>query len=123
LKNALSGLPALARALERWVAQLLGVTVAIEPVPRIGDAHWRWHVGLDAEATALLNDLYEDRPVDDERRRRLMGLFRLQFADAAEMRADMAGRPVYLGLACNAEGVLRLKPQNLLLNLPLARAS
>lgn len=123
LRNAHSGLPALARVLERWVAHLLGVQVRIEPVPRIDDAQWRWHVGLDAESTALLNDLYEDRPVDDERRRRLISLFRLEFTDPAEMNAEVAGRPVYLGLAYNAEGVLRLKPQNLLLNLPLARAS
>ncbi|MDO8419194.1 MAG: DUF6352 family protein [Rubrivivax sp.] len=123
VRNAHSGLPALARVLERWVAHLLGVQVAVEPVQRIDDAQWRWHVGLDAEATALLNDLYEGRPVDDERQRRLVSLFRLQFADPAEMRADVTGRPVYLGLASNAEGVLRLKPQNLLLNLPLARPS
>jgi hypothetical protein len=37
------------------------------------------------------------------------------------MRADVAGKPVYLGLAMNDEQVVRLKPQNLLLNLPLAR--
>ncbi len=123
VRNARSGLPALARVLERWVAHLLGVQVRIEPVQRIDDAQWRWHVGLDAEATALLNDLYEDRPVDDERRQRLISLFRLDFADPAEMHPDVAGRPVYLGLASSAEGVLRLKPQNLLLNLPLARAS
>lgn len=123
LKNARSGLPALARVLERWLAHLLGVRVSIEPVPSIADERWRWHVGLDAEASALLNDLYEDRPVADERRRRLISLFRLQFADAAEMHPDVAGRPVYLGLAHGADGVLRLKPQNLLLNLPLARAS
>jgi len=123
LGNARSGLPALARVLERWVAHLLGVQVSIEPVPRIDDGRWRWHVGLDAEASALLNDLYEDRPVEDERRRRLISLFRLQFADAAEMHPDVAGRPVYLGLAHGADGVLRLKPQNLLLNLPLARSS
>jgi hypothetical protein len=30
------------------------------------------------------------------------------------------GKPVYLGLAMNAQGLLKLKPQNLLLNLPLA---
>lgn len=123
VKNARSGLPALARVLERWVAQLLGVRLTVEPVPRIDDAQWRWHVGLDAEATALLNDLYDDRPVDDERRRRLVSLFRLEFADAAEMHPDVAGRPVYLGLAHTGDGVLRLKPQNLLLNLPLARPS
>jgi len=123
LRNARSGLPALARVLERWVAHLLGVQVRIEPVQRIDDERWRWHVGLDAEATALLNDLYEDRPVDDERRQRLLSLFRLEFEDAAEMHADLSGRPVYLGLAHRAEGLLRLKPQNLLLNLPLARVS
>ena len=51
---------------------------------------------------------------------RLVSLFRLDFADPREMRADVAGRPVYLGLMMNTERVLRIKPQNLLLNLPLA---
>ena len=41
----------------------------------------------------------------------------------AEMRTDVAGKPVYLGLAMAADGTLRVKPQNLLLNLPLAVAS
>jgi hypothetical protein len=121
--NAASGLKPLAQLLQRWVLQLLGVVVRIEPVPRIDDARWRWHVGLDADATALLNDLYTGAPVDDERRARIVGLFRLQFDDPAEMRTDVAGVPVYLGLMGNAQGQLRLKPQNLLLNLPLARPS
>ena len=38
------------------------------------------------------------------------------------MRADVQGKPVYLGLAMNEQGLLKLKPQNLLLNLPLANA-
>ena len=36
---------------------------------------------------------------------------------------NRAGRPVYLGLMMDTDGVLRVKPQNLLLNLPLAGAS
>jgi len=36
------------------------------------------------------------------------------------MRPAIAGRPVYLAMAMDANGSLRLKPQNLLLNLPLA---
>jgi hypothetical protein len=36
------------------------------------------------------------------------------------MRAEMAGKPVYLGMASDGAGVLKLKPQNLLVNLPLA---
>ncbi|MCZ8219194.1 MAG: DUF6352 family protein [Acidovorax sp.] len=123
MTRARSGLKALARVLERWVAHLLGVQVHIEPVHQVTDNAWRWHVGLDVESTAILNDLYQDRPVEPERMARLVSLFTLTFANPAEMRADMAGKPVYLGLATNAEGVVRIKPQNLLLNLPLASAS
>ena len=123
MTRARSGLKALARVLERWVAHLLGVQVQIEPVHQVTDSAWRWHVGLDVESTAILNDLYQDRPVEAERMQRLVSLFTLTFANPAEMRADVAGKPVYLGLATNAEGVVRIKPQNLLLNLPLASVS
>jgi hypothetical protein len=47
-------------------------------------------------------------------------LFRLDFVNPNEMRADVAGKPVYLGLTMNADNVVKLKPQNLLVNLPLA---
>lgn len=118
--RAHSGLAALARVLERWVAHFLGVQVRIKPQQKIADPAWRWHLGLDAQASALLNDLYEAREVEPERMQRLLGLFRLEFADPQEMRSDVAGKPVYLGLAMTAEHILKLKPQNLLLNLPLA---
>jgi len=118
-----SGMAALARVLERWVAHFLDVAATIRPLQRIDDAAWRWHIGLDAEATALLNDLYRGEAPDADRLQRLIGLFRLDFADPLEMRADVAGKPVYLGLAMSAEQTLKLKPQNLLVNLPLAVAA
>jgi len=118
-----SGLKALARVLERWLAHLLGPRVRITPVQQIDDPAWRWHVGLDVESMALLNDLYEGRPIDTDRTRQLISLFRLDFEHPGEMRADLAGRPVYLGLAMKPDGSLRLKPQNLLLNLPVAGAN
>ena len=120
LTRARSGTKALARVLERWVAHLLGVAVRIEPLAKIADDHWRWHIGLDVDASALLDDLYLGHAVEAERQQRLISLFRLDFANPAEMRADVAGKPVYLGLAHGADGVLKLKPQNLVLNLPLA---
>ena len=114
---------ALARVLERWIAHFLEVATTIRPLQRIDDPAWRWHVGLDAEATALLNDLYRGEAPDADRLHRLIGLFRLDFADPREMRADVAGKPVYLGLAMSAEQTLKLKPQNLLVNLPLAASA
>jgi hypothetical protein len=60
--------------------------------------------------------------VAPERQQRLISLFRLRFDDPQHMRADVQGKPVYLGLAMTADGLLKLKPQNLLLNLPLSQA-
>lgn len=114
-------LSALTRVLQRWIAHFLGVVVTIAPQREIDDARWVWHVGLDAEASALLNDLYNRVDVDEDRMRRLLCLFQLDFADPAAMRAAIAGRPVYLAMAMDATNRLKLKPQNLLLNLPLAR--
>jgi hypothetical protein len=117
------GARALATVLELWVAHLLGVRVSIEPVERVADERWRWHSGLDVESTAILNALYRGESVPEATLARLVTLFRLEFADPANALAEAAGRPVYLGLACREDRTLRMKPQNLLLNLPLARAS
>jgi len=54
---------------------------------------------------------------------RLVSLFRLDVDNPADLRPEVAGYPVYLGLATTPDGVLKLKPQNLLLNLPLASSS
>jgi hypothetical protein len=118
--NARSGLKALANVLTRWVQHFLGVAVQIEPVQKVDDPAWRWHVGLDVTATALLNDLYQGAELDAKRQQQLISLFKLRFDNPQDMRADVQGKPVYLGLAMNEQGLLKLKPQNLLLNLPLA---
>jgi hypothetical protein len=122
LNRGRPALDGLCRVLERWTEHFLGVRVRIAPERAIDDRRWVWHVGLDAEASALLNDLYNGVEVDDARMGRLLCLFRLEFEDPASMRPAIAGRPVYLAMAMDAANVMRLKPQNLLLNLPLARS-
>ncbi len=117
------GLIALCKVLEDWVRHFLGVEVQIEPVGMIRDERWVWHVGLNVEANIILNDLYNGRDVGEDRLRQILSLFRLSFRDPAQMRADIAGRPVYLGMAMDGAETLRLKPQNLLANLPLAAAT
>jgi hypothetical protein len=121
LNRGQPALPALCGVLEKWIAHFLGVVVTIRPQSEIDDKRWVWHVGLDAEASALLNDLYNRAEVDEARMRRLLCLFELRFANPGDMRSTIAGRPVWLAMAMDAGGRLRLKPQNLLLNLPLAR--
>jgi hypothetical protein len=123
LSFARAGLDALCRVLEVWVGHLTGAAVGIQPVQRIDDQRWVWHVGLDVEASAFLNDLYEGEVIDEARRARLLALFRLEFRDPADMLERVRGRAVYLGLAMTEAGRLKLKPHNLLINLPLARAA
>lgn len=118
-----AALDALCRVLERWIEHFHSARVSITPQKQIDDKKWVWHVGLDAEASGILNDLYNKAEVDEARMQRLLCLFQLDFINPDDMRPQLRGRPVYLAMAMDAGNRLRLKPQNLLLNLPLARAS
>jgi hypothetical protein len=122
LNRGQPALDALMRILEKWVKHFLGVEVEIKHKREVDDKAWVWHVGLDATATGVLNDLYNNVAVEEARMNRLLCLFELRFKNPADMRANISGKPVYLAMAMDAEGKLKLKPQNLLLNLPLSRA-
>jgi len=115
-------LDALCRDIEAWIAHFLNLKVSVKPIRRIDEAHWAWHVGLDAESTAILNELWAGGEIEAGRMRRVLALFALQFDDPRAMRADIAGRTVYLALSCGEDEVVRMKPQNLLTNLPLHEA-
>lgn len=115
-------LDALARVLERWIRHFLAIETRIKPIRRIEEESWAWHVGLDAESSAILNELWSGGEVEPGRMRHVLALFALHFADSAAMRGEIAGRAVYLALSCDEQGVVRMKPQNVLLNLPLHEA-
>jgi len=114
-------LDALCRVMEAWVAHFFQVKTSIKPVRKIDEPRWAWHIGLDTESSAILNELWSGGHVDPGRMRNILAIFALQFDDPAAMRADVRGRVVYLALSC-AEGVVKMKPQNLLTSLPLNEA-
>ncbi|TAG25594.1 MAG: hypothetical protein EAZ37_12340 [Burkholderiales bacterium] len=115
-----SGLAALSRVLELWIQHFKGTQVRITPLAKIEDPAWRWHTGLDAQSTELLNTLYQQQPLAESQLKRLITLFRLDFLEPKDCLPEMQSKPTYLGLAMNEKGLLKLKPQNLLLNLPFA---
>ncbi len=49
-----------------------------------------------------------------------MALFRLESLDRSAFVPAMSGKPVYLGLAMTPGRLVKMKPQNLLVNLPTA---
>ena len=98
-----AALAALGRVIERWVRHFCAVEVKVMPLRRIEEKRWAWHIGLDAQSTALLNDLWRGEEVEAGRLARLLALFRMEFADAGVMRPDVAGQPVYLALAMDED--------------------
>jgi hypothetical protein len=107
----------LARALEAFIAHVFSEVVVITPIPTIRD--WTWHVGLDAEATAIANDLYRGQQVKQARLARILWLGTMEFADSSRVLPRVAGEKVTLALAMDAANMLRMKPQNLVTGLPL----
>ena len=112
-------LDGLARVIEAWIGHFLGLQVRVQPMQRIDDDKWSWHVGLDAEATRILNGLYEGREVSFDDMQRIIALFTMTIRDRDAVQPAMRGKPVYLGAAMTGSKKLKLKPQNLLTNLPL----
>lgn len=114
-------LDALCRVIEAWVFHFLKTEVRVTPIRKIDEERWAWHIGLDAESSELLNELWGGGEIEQGRMRNILALFALEFADARAMRAEIRGRTVYLALAAE-DGVVKMKPQNLLLNLPVHEA-
>lgn len=115
------GPDALARVIEKWVRHFLRTDVRVLALQSIRDEHWSWHVGLDAESTRVLNALYNGEAESADGGSRMAGLFRMEFLERTDVIEPMRGKPVYLGLSVKPDGTVRLKPQNLLTNLPLRR--
>jgi Family of unknown function (DUF6352) len=113
------GLAALGEVVERWIAHLLAVEAAVEPLTEMRDVALTWYVGLDAEATRIGDALWNGEDLDEATRARLVGLYRIDFADPGDVIEKVRGEPVYLLTAMSADKVLRLKPQNLVTGLPV----
>ena len=119
LTGGRSGLVALAEAMRRWIAHVLGVEVAIEPLTELRDAHLTWYVGLDADATKIGDRLWNGEDLDEASMAGVVGLFTLTFRDPSLVLDKVKGEPVYLILAMTGDTTIRMKPQNLITGLPI----
>ncbi len=110
----------LGRAIEAWLSHLLHLEVRVEPIAKVQDEDWRWFVGLDAEATRIGNAVWKGERLTEEALSRILAMFRMTISDRSRVDPTVAGHPVYLFLAMNPDRRLTLKPQNLVVGLPLA---
>lgn len=110
----------LCRVIERWISHLTGVASDVETVPSIEDRDWRWFIGLDSEGTKIGNALWSGASLESEGAERIVALMRLRIADTALVDVRVGAKPVYLIMAMDRNNVVRVKPQNLIVGLPLA---
>jgi hypothetical protein len=115
------GLAALGLVLTRWVRHLLGIDVKIDAVAELLDENLVWYVGLDADATRIGDALWNGDELCEADRRLVVGLYRMTFAPDAGVIEHARGAPTHMILAMSADHTLRLKPQNLIVGLPIQR--
>jgi hypothetical protein len=113
------GLAALAEAMRRWIAHVLGVEVDIEPLGELREAPLLWYVGLDADATRIGDMLWNGEEIDEATLSRVVGLFSLTFRDPSVVLDKVKGEPIFLILAMTGDKTIRMKPQNLATGLPI----
>lgn len=114
-------LDAFSRVAEAWIEHFLKLKVLIEPRQSIKDEQWSWHIGMDAESNRILNTLYEGNALAPDDEELLIALFRMRVEEEDALIETMRGKPIYLGLAMNPKKIVKMKPQNLLMNMPLPR--
>ncbi len=114
-------LAALAEVIERWLAHLLALEAEVEPLVAAENVNLGWYVGLDAEATAIGNALWDGQELDERARERIVGLYRLLLRPDVMLLEKMKSNDMFLILAMTPERTLRMKPQNLITGLPLAQ--
>ncbi|TVP71006.1 MAG: hypothetical protein EA339_11585 [Rhodobacteraceae bacterium] len=106
----------MAQAIAAFLRHMLGLECSVTAQSEAQDVDLRWFVGLDQAGTAIGNALWHGKAMPAK----LVGLFRLEINDTARLRTELQGHPVWLILGLDADGVIRMKPQNLLTGLPLA---
>jgi hypothetical protein len=120
LTSGRRGLNALAEVIKGWIAHLLSLDAAVEPLAEAINVDLAWYVGLDAQGTIIGDALWNGQELDQSARERIVGLYRVLLREEEPVLDNAKGEPIYLIMAMTPEWSLRMKPQNLITGLPIA---
>ena len=109
---------ALAQVIRAFLRHMLTLEAEIEPLIEVRNAPLVWYVGLDAAATKIGDRLWNGDALDAQTAARLLGLFHLRWRDGMGIASQLSDEGIYLILAMTPDGIVRVKPQNLVIGLP-----
>jgi hypothetical protein len=112
---------AFAQVIETFLRHMLNAEAEIAPLTEVRDAPLAWYVGLDAEATKIGDRLWDGDEIDSSTVSRLVGIYGVSFRTGSAPES-LPEQGIYLLLAMTPDGVLRVKPQNLIAGLPVRSA-
>lgn len=113
------GQAALGEVIAIWLRHLLAVDSKVEPFVEVKNANFTWYVGLDAEGTRIGDLLWNGEEIDNRLREQIVALYTLRFRNPNMAAQAVGDEPVYLILAMTPDKILRMKPQNLIIGLPV----
>jgi hypothetical protein len=114
-----AGLAKLGEVMTIWIKHMLAIDVEIEPLTEMHDVRFNWYLGLDAAGTQVGDTLWNAGSLDPGSEASIVGLYRLKFEDPTIVVEEIGSEPVYLILAMTPDKMLHMKPQNLLVGLPI----
>lgn len=121
LTDLTGGRAALGRAMSRWITHLTGISLAFEPVDTLSGDGFGWFLSLDQDGTTLANKAWAGEAFTPEETSRVLALFTFALPDHPRLLPEKRGAKGFAVLGSSGEGPLRIKPQNLIAGLPLAR--
>ncbi|MGY3075123.1 hypothetical protein ACVWZZ_001494 [Bradyrhizobium sp. LM6.10] len=117
------GLAKLGEVMKRWIKHMLAIDVEIEPLTEMRDVTFNWYLGLDAVGTQIGDTLWNAGSLDPRSEASIVGLYQLKFGDPTVVVEKIGSEPVYLILAMTPDKMLHMKPQNLLIGLPIRNST
>ncbi len=121
LTDKTHGRAAFGAAMARFLQHVTGIALHFTPVDTLESANIGWFLTFDAQSTALANRLWAGKTLSLEENARMLALYTFVVPNHPRIEHRYWHKKAFAMLSCDAARQMRVKPQNLIAGLPLAK--
>lgn len=114
------GREAMSEAARIWIRHLTGIDLNFEPVEKFSAEPMGWFLAFDPEAAKIGNAVWAGKPLSADQTSRVLALYRFRLPNEPRIVAEQRGKTGFAVVAATPDLNLTIKPQNLVVGLPLA---